>query len=123
MYPSSYSFLTEELNLVWIFDMTFSSKRLDLSQYEKYGINLPLLSLIFGILSRGYRLITDLKGYVYSFCQIFQRLHLIKGLRLFWTQEYKITIETLIINLWYKKIYGNQKQASTFPVKDNLLKP
>ena len=45
----------------------------------------------------------------YSFCQIFQRLCLFKGLRLFWTLEYKITIETLIINLWYKKkVYGSK---------------
>ena len=29
-----------------------------------------------------------LRGYVYSFCQIFQRLHLFKELHLFWTLEY-----------------------------------
>ena len=37
MYPISYIFLTEELNLVWIFDSTFYWKLLDLSQYEKYS--------------------------------------------------------------------------------------
>ena len=37
MYPSSYIFLTEELNLVWIFDMNFYWKLLDLSQDEKYS--------------------------------------------------------------------------------------
>ena len=79
------------------------------------GINIPLRLLIFGIFSRSHCHIMDLKGYVYSFCQILQRL------RLFRTLEYKITIETLIINLWYKKIYGYQKQASTFPVRDNCL--
>ena len=62
------------------------------------GINIPLLLLIFGIFSRGYGLFTDLKdlnftthilrGYIYSFCQIFQRLRLFKGLHLFRTLEY-----------------------------------
>ena len=59
------------------------------------GINVPLRLLIFRIYSRGYNLITGLKrlkfyyislhilrGYVYSFCQILQRLRLFKGLRL-----------------------------------------
>ena len=66
------------------------------------GINVPLCLLIFGIFSRCYGLNTDLKylkfttyirlhilrGYIYSFCQIFQRLRLFKGLRLFRTLEY-----------------------------------
>ena len=59
----------------------------------------PTFIIIF--FSRGYGLITDLKdiyylhiswhilrGYVYCFCQIFQRLRLFKGLRLFRTLEY-----------------------------------
>ena len=37
MYPNSYIFLTEELNLVWIFDMSYYWKLLDLSQDEKYS--------------------------------------------------------------------------------------
>ena len=49
------------------------------------GIHIPLRLLIFDFFSQGYHLITDLKGYVYSFCQIFQSLRLIKGLRLFRT--------------------------------------
>ena len=64
------------------------------------GINVPLCLLIFGIFSRCYGLITDLilkiyyirlhilRGYIYSFCQIFQRLRLFKGLHLFRTLEY-----------------------------------
>ena len=66
----------------------------------KSGKNAPLRLLIFGIFSKGlqsyyglerlkfyYISLHILMGYVYSFCKIFHRLRLFKGLRLFWTLE------------------------------------
>ena len=60
------------------------------------GINIPLWIFFQGLQSY-YRLkrikfyyisFHILRGYVYSFCQILQRLRLFKGLRLFQTLEY-----------------------------------
>ena len=73
---------------------------LEISTLES-GINIPLRLLIFGIFFQGlwsyyglkrlkfyYISLHILRGYVYSFCQIFQRQRLFKGLRLFVTLEY-----------------------------------
>ena len=83
------------------------------------GINVPLHLLIFGIFSRGYSLITDLKdyislqilmSYVYSFCQIFQKLFI---LRLFRTLEYCIVVLQVLMCITNSKIYFLTKGHST----------
>ena len=67
--------------------------------WNKYN---TIFIIFWNFFSRGYSLIKDLKDYkslhilggnLYSFCQIFQRLHLFKGLCLFRTLEYLIEKE------------------------------
>ena len=73
-----------------------------------------------------------LKGYVYSFCQIFQRLRLFKGLRLFQTLEYGTVIMFLLWKnyklflvipheMTWKLVYS--KSWVRVCQQDNLAKP
>ena len=56
------------------------------------------------------------RGYVYSFCQIFQRLHLFKGLRLFQTLEYVKKVSTIILQ-WTFVIFF---KSSVFDCKPKI---
>ena len=91
--------------IIWKINLNFHIPRASNFEYSRIWNKHTPTFIIFGIFSRGYSLIIDLKrlkfyyisshilmGYVYSFCQIFQKLHLFKGPRLFRTLEYQSLI-------------------------------